>query len=160
MLSLLGININYIKIIAIVVLLGVLSTGYFMIKSLRAELEVATANAARLEEVVRNQEQVMTQLRDDITTINRVQANLFSQLNAAQTSARELARRFTQDGAGRERNFAATASRNPSGVETAINRGTRDALRCNEIATGSPLTPDERQGKVQNTICPELVGAR
>jgi hypothetical protein len=40
-----------------------------------------------------------------------------------------------------------------------INRGTKAAFRCNAIATGSPLTKDERSGTMKNAICPELISS-
>jgi hypothetical protein len=49
------------------------------------------------------------------------------------------------------------AAEKPSVVEDKINRGTKDALRCNELLTGSPLTQNEISGKVRNNICPDLL---
>jgi hypothetical protein len=40
-----------------------------------------------------------------------------------------------------------------------VNRGTKDALRCNELITGAPLTTEEKSGKVKNGICDELIRA-
>jgi hypothetical protein len=48
----------------------------------------------------------------------------------------------------------------PTQTEIKINRGTKDALRCNELVTGSPLTTDELSGKVKNNICPELIASK
>jgi hypothetical protein len=49
------------------------------------------------------------------------------------------------------------AQEKPSIVEEKVNRGSKDALRCNELITGSPLTEDEAAGKVRNNICPTLL---
>ena len=48
------------------------------------------------------------------------------------------------------------ANKKPKEIEDRLNKGTKMALRCNEIATGSPLKPEDNN----NTICPELVKSK
>lgn len=67
----------------------------------------------------------------------------------AQQEVNEMRNKFAR--------FNAIAKNNPSEAEMRINRGTKDALRCNEIVTGSRLTADEASGKIQNNICPDLI---
>jgi hypothetical protein len=50
-------------------------------------------------------------------------------------------------------NLAEEANKKPSETEIKVNRGTVDALRCNELVTGSGLTDGEKSGKVRNSIC-------
>lgn len=158
----LGSNLSSIKIkiIAAVVLAAIIISGYFFIQSLRSQLETAALRAHQMEETIRMQQVAMDTLRNDIARINQIQTNLFDQLNNAQSTTRDLERRFSQDAAGRARNFATTANRNPARAEERVNLGTRDALRCNEIATGAPLTEEERNGTRTNSICPELIRSR
>jgi hypothetical protein len=89
--------------------------------------------------------------------MGQVQNDLSKQVGAADQAANNLSKKFTEDAEGRERNLAAMAAEKPSVVEEKINRGTKDALRCNELLTGAPLTDDEAAGKVRNNICPELL---
>lgn len=158
--SIFSFSLSKYKIIAVVAIAAVIVSGYFMIKSLRSELDAANLRVQAMENTVREQRAIITQLNNDIARIGQIQANLFAQLNNAQASTRDLERRFTQDNAGRARNFAATANRAPARVEERVNIGTRDALRCNEIATGAALTEEEKAGTVNNTICPELIRSR
>lgn len=55
--------------------------------------------------------------------------------------------------------LAKTAAENPSAVEVIINENTRALSRCFELATGSPLTEDERNATDANefnSACPWL----
>lgn len=149
-----------IKIIAGIFVVGIISSGFFYIKYLNSQLEVAENQRRQLTEVIQNQELAMNNLRNDIARMNRVQREYSDRINDIERSTTSLARRFRENAAGQPRNFQETASQRPQSVQQAINRGTRDALRCNEIVTGSPLTEDEKTGRTTNSICPELLGAR
>jgi chromosome segregation ATPase len=149
-----------IKIIIGLFLIGVITSGFFYIKHLNSQLEIAELQRKQLTEIIQNQELAMNSLRDDINRMNRVQREYSDRMNDIERSASSLARRFRETANGQPRNFQDTAAQRPESVQQAINRGTREALRCNEIVTGSPLTEDERNGRVTNTICPELMGTR
>jgi hypothetical protein len=149
-----------IKIAAASIVVCILISGFFFIRYLNSQLEAAEMRQAQLQSIVESQQLAMDTLRADVTRIGQIQTRLFSELSSAQSTSRDLERRFTQDAAGRERNFQAAVNRSPRRAEERVNIGTRDALRCNELVTGSPMTPEEREGKIVNTICPELLRAR
>ena len=130
--------------------------GYFYIQSLRAEIELAREVQAKMETVISKQSLAMENMKADIERMNKIQSELSSQVRAAEQSSRDLAKKFTHDSSGKERNFGALTNAKPNIVEQKVNKGTRDALRCNEIVTGSPLTANELNGKVKNSICPDL----
>jgi hypothetical protein len=48
------------------------------------------------------------------------------------------------------------ANKKPREIEERLNRGTKMALRCNELATGASLKSEDDK----NTICPELVKSK
>lgn len=145
------------KIAVAAILFSIISGGYFYIQSLRSDLKLAAEVQAKLEDSIRAKDAAMEQTRRDIENMNRIQGDLNARLRAAESTSSELARRFNVDRNGNERNLGRIAGERPAVVEVRINRGTRDALRCNEIITGSPLTEDERSGKVRNSICPDLL---
>ena len=151
-------NLNGIAVkIAIgAIILAVMTGGFFYIQKLRADLRVAAEEKARLEDSIRAKDAAMDQIKRDIENMNRIQTDLNTKLRAAERTASELSRRFNVDKTGKDRNFGRIAGERPGDVQNSVNRGTRDALRCNEIITGSPLTPGEQSGKVRKTICPEL----
>jgi len=148
-----GIPTLYLKLGVVLILVATLTSGFFYIKYLNAELETARVNQERLEESIKTQEEAMATLRSDINRLSVVQQTLFEGLNQAQTNSRELERRLT-----RQFSRSAIVSRTPSETERVANEVMRDTLRCNEIATGSPLTDQEKTGQVNNTVCPELMG--
>ncbi len=131
-------------------------SAWFYVKSLQSELEAGKQLQARLEDNIKAQETTITAMREDSVRQAAIQRALSESLSSIQQSTADLNKRFSQDSSGRERNFAAYSTQQPTAVEQRANRGTRDALRCNEIVTGSPLTPDEQAGKVTNNICPHL----
>lgn len=131
-------------------------SAWFYVKSLQSDIEAARQLQARLEDNIKAQETTITAMREDAVRQAAIQRALSESLSGIQQANADLAKRFSQDASGRERNFAAFTNQRPSEVEQRANRGTRDALRCNEIVTGSPLTADEQAGKVTNNICPHL----
>ena len=147
-----GIPSLYLKLGAVLLVCATLVSGFFYIKYLNAELETARVNQVRLEETIKEQQEAVNSLRSDINRITVVQQTLFEGLNQAQTNSRELERRLT-----RQFSRSNLTSRTPSETERMANDVMRETLRCNEIATGSPLTEQEKTGQVQNTVCPELL---
>jgi hypothetical protein len=138
-------------------LLSALTGGYFYVKSLQTEIELAKEVQAKMEGVIAKQSLAMDNLKADVERQGQVQAELSKQVSVAQQESADLGKKFTQDAEGKERNLSSLANQQPNLVEGKVNQGTKDALRCNEIVTGSPLTPEEASGKVRNNICPSLL---
>lgn len=137
--------------------ISMIFSAWFYVKSLQSEIQAAQEVRARLEDNIKAQETAMNAMREDAIRQAAIQRALSESLSSIQQSTADLTKRFNQDSTGRERNFATFSTQQPTAVEQRANRGTRDALRCNEIVTGSPLTADERAGKVTNNICPHLL---
>ena len=147
----------WIKVAFVLGVVVMISGGVLYIKKLKADLRVAALEKIRLEESIKAKDAAMAQIRRDLENMNKIQVDLSAKLKAAEKTATELSKRFNVDKTGKERNFGRIAGEKPGDVQNSVNRGTQDALRCNEIITGSPLTPAEKSGKVRNTICPELL---
>jgi hypothetical protein len=146
-----------IKVAIAAILFSIISGGYFFIKEQAAQLELAKEVQAKMEGVIEKQGLAMDNMKADMERMGKVQQELSGSINAAQKDTKDLEKKFKEDAEGRERNLAAMAAEKPSVVEEKINRGTKDALRCNELLTGAPLTADEQSGKVRNNICPDLL---
>ena len=56
---------------------------------------------------------------------------------------------------GEKRDIGNLAEQKPKLMQRAINRGTKNALRCMEIAMGSPLTEKEKNAVKKSQINPE-----
>jgi hypothetical protein len=152
-----GLNTIALKVAAGVVGVSVIFSAWFYVKHLQSEIKASQEVISRLEESNRAQEMALTAMREDSNRQADIQRSLSESLSAAQQASADLSRSFTQDSSGRERNFTTYSSQQPVIAEQRANINTRDALRCNEIVTGSPLTSDERAGKVTNTVCPHLL---
>ena len=127
------------------------------VQMLRMDLQIARENQAKLEDVVASQKAVMEQTNRDIEKMREINSNLNVEMRSAQRDVSDLERKFREGPGSKPRDVGSMAMKDPQKLQDKINRGTHLALRCNEIATGSPLTEDERSGKERNSICPELI---
>ena len=132
-------------------------TGLFYIQALKAEIEAGKIRESKYTETIAAKDAVAEQLKSDIASMIKAQNDLNKQLAQAQVSVTDLQKKFTQSANGKPRNLDSLAIRSPNIMQDKINKGTVDALRCNEIITGSPLTADELSGKTINKICPDLL---
>jgi len=140
-----------IKIIIACILFTVITSGYFYIQALQGKLEAAAEVQQRMEGVINQQKVVMERQTADMKLMQDVNKDISERVNRAQSEMNDLNRKFTK----RELSIVATSK--PSETQVRVNRGTKDALRCNEIVTGSPLTEDEKSGKIKNSICDNYV---
>ena len=140
-----------IKVIIGVVLVCVMTTGYFYIDSLNSQLEAAAEVQQKLEDTIEKQQQVMDRNEADLKKMQQLNKDLSESFTTTQQEANELRGKFDK------MNLAKSASSLPTETELKINRGTRDALRCNELVTGARLTADEKSGKVQNNMCSDFI---
>ena len=140
-----------IKIAIAAILFSVISGGYFYIQALQGKLEAAAEVQQRMEGVITQQKMVMEQQTADMKKMQAINVEIANKVQQAQNDVNELNRKF------QKRDIAMLATKKPAEVETRANRGTKDALRCNELVTGAPLTPDELNGKVKNNICQAVI---
>jgi hypothetical protein len=140
-----------IRIIIGVILVSIMTTGYFYIDSLNSQLEAAAELQQKLEGVIEKQQEVMDRNEADLKKMQQLNKDLSESFTTTQQEANELRGKFDR------MNLAKSASSLPTETEMKINRGTRDALRCNELVTGARLTPDEKSGKVQNNMCADVI---
>jgi uncharacterized protein YoxC len=138
-----------IKLIIAAILFSVISGGYFYIQALQGKLEAAAEVQQRMEGVITQQKMVMEQTQRDLKRMGEINQEVAAKAQAAQNEVSNLSRKMSR--------LDALAKAPPSETEMRVNRGTRDALRCNEIVTGSPLTADEISGKIRNNICRDLI---
>jgi hypothetical protein len=142
-----------IKIAIAAVLFSVVSGGYFYIQALEGKLEAAAEVQQRLEGVINQQKLVMERNAADLKKMQTINAEVADKAGKAEREVAALNNKLSKLD-------EVVAKAPPSQTEIKINRGTKDALRCNELVTGSPLTTDELSGKVKNNICPELIASK
>ena len=142
-------------LLALVVMVG-LAGGVTYVYKLKADLATSEANNFKLEGSVEEQKAVIAQQAldiDNIRTAMKEQAELAKRLNA---SIKDLRNKFNKvNASGEKRDIGNLAEQKPKLMQRAINRGTKHALRCMEIAMGSPLTEKEKNAVKKSQINPE-----
>lgn len=140
-----------IKIIIAVVLFCTISIGYFYIQALEGQLAAAEEVQQRLEGVIEEQQLVLDKNAEDMKKMQELNKEVSDKFTESQQLVNDLNSKFYKI------NLDKAASSLPTETEIKINRGTKDALRCNELVTGAKLTSDEKSGKVQNNMCSDFL---
>ena len=140
-----------IKLIIACVLFTVITSGYFYIMALQGKLEAAAEVQQRMEGVIEQQKIVLDKQQEDSRKMQELNVEIASKFSETQREVSELSQKFSDKG------LISSSLKNPDETEMKVNRGTKDALRCNELITGAPLTTDEKSSKVKNGICAELI---
>lgn len=148
-----------IKAIAALVIAGLIAGGLWYVTNLKADLAISEQNAERLKEGIRDQQALMEQMRQDIAKIQQINQDLQNASARYRADVDALSRKFSQDARGNPRDFGQFAAEKPELVEKLVNRGTRNAMRCLEIASGAPRTEQEIAAKNASEInkeCPAI----
>ena len=149
-----------IKIAMIVVALATAGGGFMHYKTVKADLEVAKANQAKLEEAVAGQKAVIEQQQKDFTAILAANKELEEKNRVLTAEFKALDERFNKiNGKGEVRDIGKLAIDRDKSVERIINSASKKAMRCVEIAMGAELTEKERNATKKSEInseCPSL----
>ena len=152
-----------IRIIAILAIVVIGAAGFWYISGLRADLAVSQENTKKMEAAVELQKQVIEQMQADQKKIQELNQQLVNTVENQKKDMQSLADRFSTNADGSKRDLGEIAVQKPSRIEKAINKGTKNALRCIEIASGAPLTEQEQNATKADEInkeCPALANPR
>jgi predicted butyrate kinase (DUF1464 family) len=148
-----------IKVVAVLIIVLVFAGGAWYVTGLRADLAVSEINNKKLQEGIESQQALMEQMRVDIQQIQDINKDLKKETERQQEEFKALSNRFSQNARGEVRDFGALAAERPDAIQRAVNRGTVNAMRCLEIASGAPLTEQELNAKTSSEInreCPSI----
>ena len=146
---------GYFKMIfAVVLIAGISGAGMYVMK-LRSDNAILKANQIKLEEAVSSQKELIAKQKEDFKEIleannkmNELVANLKKDLD-------DLDKRFNKGG----RDFGKLAIEKTKVIQKIINGASDKAIRCVEIAGGSPLTDQEIAATKKSEInreCPSI----
>ena len=134
--------------------------GFMYVKNLKADLATSEANNAILEESVKSQKAVIKQMKEDFEAITKIKAEIENQNKILKAEFAALDKKFNIiNGKGEVRDIGDLATKRPESVEKIINKGSTNAMRCSEIAMGSPLTEKEKNATKKSEInseCPSI----
>jgi len=145
--------------IAVILMLGV-GGVYVYINKLQKDNAILQANQIKLEEAVQDQQQLIAQQKQDFEDIMAANKKLDEQTKILQKEVAKLDDKFSKiNASGKKRDIGDLALKKPKPVEKVINNASNNALRCVEIAMGSPLTEKETNATKPSEInseCPSL----
>ena len=149
-----------IKIAMVLILLAGAGGGFMYVKNLQKNLAISEANNAKLEQSVESQKAVITQIKADFEAMTKIKAEIEKQNQILKAEYQALDKKFNKiNGKGEVRDIGDLATKRPESVEKIINKGSSNAMRCSEIAMGSPLTEKEKNATKKSEInseCPSI----
>jgi|TARA_B110000977_G_scaffold29470_1_gene38313 hypothetical protein len=153
-----------IKIAMVLIMLAGAGGGVVYVKTLKSDLATSEANNLKLEQSVESQKEVIAQAKADFESQRKITANLDAQNKSLKAEFTALDKRFNKiNGQGEVRDIGKLADERPKSVERVINGATTKAMRCVEIAMGSPLTEKEKNATKKSEInseCPSIANPK
>ena len=150
-----------IKIGIVIAIVGAMGGGALYVKNLRADLETARINQKLLEQTVEEQKMLLEVKEKDIALQKEISKELEASRKASEKSIADLNERLNKvnEATGKRREIDKAAVKKTKLVTKIINNASNNIMRCLEIASGSPLTPDEiaaTKKSEANNECPDL----
>ena len=142
---------SYIKLVLIVVLALVFAGGLYYVTELKANLAIAKENQAKLENAVEQQKEALESMKADVEAQQKINSELQKVTEKQMADMTNLQKKLE---ANRLSNMALSK---PEVVQEKMNRGTVNAVRCIELATGAPFNEKEKAAKTAkefNNECP------
>ena len=150
---------SIIRLVMVLIIVSIVAGGFYYVTGLRADLAVSEINNQKMLEAVDLQQAAIQQMRADQEAIRAANEELANTVRSANRDMSALKDRFSTNADGTARDIGQLAISKPASIERAINRGTTNALRCIEIASGAPLTDAERRANTPSEInkeCPSI----
>ena len=148
------------KLVMVGILVSSLAGAGLYVMKLRSDNAILKANQIKLEEAVDSQKQVIEQQKQDYESIMAANKTLQASRDILKAELQNLDDKFNKiNASGKKRDIGDLAVNRPSSVERVINKASDNALRCVEIAMGSPLTEKEINAVKPSEInaeCPSL----
>jgi predicted nuclease with TOPRIM domain len=144
---------SIIKAVAVLATVGIVAGGLWYISNLKANLAVSEMNNQTLQNSIQEQHALIEKMQKDIKDIQKINAEINKFNEELKKDTESLARKFNS------KDIGVLAAEKPSVVEKLINRGTENAMRCLELASGAPLTEQEKKKTPSeaNRECPNLI---
>ena len=145
-------------LVILATIITVAAGGYYII-NLKADLAISESNNTQLRAGIAEQQALMARMQADIATIQDANRGLAETAAQQRADVDALSRKFSQDSKGTPRDFGQFAAGRPELVERLVNRGTRNAMRCLELASGAPHTSEELAATTSSEInkeCPSI----
>ena len=137
-----------------IMIAGLAGAGLYVMK-LRSDNAILKANQIKLEEAVSSQKELIAKQQEDFKEILAANKKFNELVNALKKDIDDLDNRFNKGG----RDFGKLAIEKTEAIERIVNGASDKAIRCVEIAGGSPLTEEEINATKKSEInreCPSI----
>ena len=148
-----------IKMIAMLMIVCIVAGGLYYVSNLQANLAISRENSKKLEDGLEQQQMLISKIQAEQKQIKEINNQLNETIKNQTKDTDALKNRFSEGSDGKSRDIGDLAVKKPESIQRAINKGTINALRCLEIASGAPLTEEEKNANTPSTInkeCPSL----
>ena len=123
--------------------------GYAYVQKLQKDNAILKTNQVKLETAVADNNAVIEQQTKDLKQIRNTLTIIEEEKKKLQADKDNLSKKLGKHDIGE------LAEKKPGLVEKIINKASKNATRCTEIASGSPLTEEELNGS-PNRECPSF----
>ena len=137
-------------VITIIMIMGSAGAGMYVMK-LRADNATLKANQIELERGIEEQNKVLEQQKADFEAIMESNKKLNELIGTFKKDLEDLDKRFTK----KNRDIGKLAIERTKAIERIINKGSANAQRCVELASGAEHTEEELKATLKSQINPE-----
>ena len=149
-----------IRMIITGLMIAGLAGGVAYVYKLKADNAILKENAIKLEQSINSQKEVIAQQKEDFENILEANKKLTALNLTLDKELKALDDKFNKTNAsGKKRDIGDLAVNKPGLIEKIINRVSKNAQRCVEIAMGAPLTEKEINATKKSEInseCPSI----
>ena len=150
----LGIRLFFIGIVATAIAGG----GFYVVK-LQKDNAILKANAIKLESAVAEQQELITQQKNDFKEILAANQKMNELVGVLKKDLEDLDKRFNK----KNRDVGKLAIAKTKSIERITNGASALATRCIEIASGAELTEAEKNATKKSEInseCPSIANPK
>jgi chromosome segregation ATPase len=129
---------------------AVIGAGAYVMKLQRDNI-ILKENAVKLESAISEQKTLIENQKKDFAEILEANKKINALVNNLKKDLDDLDKRFSK----KDRDIGKLAIDRTKVIERIINKGSDNATRCIEIASGSSLTEEEKNATKKSEINPE-----
>lgn len=142
---------GYIKMAMTMVLIAGIAGAAIYVNKLRSDNAILKANQVELERSIGEQTKLLEQQKKDFDAIMESNKKLNILINTFKKDLDELDKRFNK----KKRDIGKLAIERTEAIERIINKGSENAKRCVELASGAEHTEEELKATRKSQINPE-----
>ena len=133
------------------VLIAGIAGAAIYVNKLRSDNAILKANQVKLESAIEDQTKVLEQQKKDFNAIMESNKKLNVLINTFKQDLDDLDKRFNK----KQRDIGKLAIEKTKAIERIINKGSANAARCVELASGAEHTEAELKATKKSEINPE-----